>query len=142
MAIIDYSPGNGAFAPPTQTFDITSVVAKRLGAFVNYYSFDTDGTMFVLHSTGGVIVGWEQFSGATSLQSATTNLALQPFQDDMHSRSPPSILAMACFPGTDEPLTGSRAKDGMVAAGATPRGTLAAAGTVAMLTKPCRFDSR
>ena len=74
MAIIDYSPGNGAFAPPTQTFDITSVVAKRLGAFVNYYSFDTDGTMFVLHSTGGVIVGWEQFSGATSLQSATTNL--------------------------------------------------------------------
>ncbi len=115
MANIEYFPGNGAFAAPTQTFDITSVVAKRVGSFVNYYSFDTDGTMFVLHSSGGVIVGWQHFSGSMLLQSGATDLVLQPFLDNMYSRNPSSIKAMAYFLGTDDLLTGSRAKDVMVA---------------------------
>lgn len=117
MANIEYFPGNGAYAPPTQTFDITSVVAKRVGTMLNYYAFGTDGTMFVLHSTGGVIVGWQQFSGATLLQAGATNLALQPFLDNMNSRNPSSTKAMAYFLGTDDVLTGSRGRDVMLAGG-------------------------
>lgn len=124
MASIDFFPGNGAFKPPSATFDITGVTAKRVGAFLNYYAFDTDGTMFVLHvqgvaGPGGVavptIVGWDHFDGATLLQSASCQLDLQPFLDNMSSRNPSSSKAMAYFLSGDDVLTGSRARDVMVA---------------------------
>lgn len=126
MATITYSPGNGAYAPPTQTFDITSITAERVGPYVNYYSFDTDGTMFVLHTQAQVqpdgtsktmIVGWDQFSGSQLLQSATCSLDAQPFFDNMNSRNPSSTKAMAYFLSGDDQLVGSNAKDNMVSQG-------------------------
>lgn len=123
MANIQYEPGNGAYAPPSLTFDITSVVAERVGSYVNYYSFDTDGTMFVLHTTGvaqpdgtvvQTIVGWDHFSGSTVLQSATADLPLQPFLDNLNSRNPSSAKAMAHFLSGDDQLTGSHARDTMM----------------------------
>jgi Ca2+-binding RTX toxin-like protein len=117
MATIDYFAGNGAFAAPTTTFDITSVVAKRVGTYLNYYSFDTDGTMFVLHVLGTEIVGWDHIDGATTLQTGVTNLAVQPFLDNMNSRNPSSTRAMAYFLSTDDVLNGSRARDTMASGG-------------------------
>ena len=70
MASIDFFPGNGAFKPPSATFDITGVTAKRVGAFPNYYAFDTDGTMFVLHVQG--VAG----PGGVAALSATTGKVL------------------------------------------------------------------
>jgi cysteinyl-tRNA synthetase len=111
MALIQNFPGSFPIASPVATFDITSVTAKRVGAYVNYYSFNTDGTMFVLHASGATIVGWSQFDGSTEVQTATTNLALQPFLDNMASRNPSSTKAMAYFLSGDDLITGSRAKD-------------------------------
>lgn len=124
MANITYFPGNAGLLAPSNSFDITGVVAKRVGSMLNYYSFDTDGTMFVLHvqgvaAPGGVSVptsiGWDHFDGATLLQSAAANLALQPFLDNMYSRHPSSIRAMNYFLGGDDQLTGSMGRDLMVA---------------------------
>lgn len=124
MANITYFPGNAGLLAPSNSFDITGVVAKRVGSMLNYYSFDTDGTMFVLHvqgvtAPGGVsvptIIGWDHFDGATLLQSATANLALQPFLDNMYSRNPSSTRAMNYFLGGDDQLTGSMGRDLMVA---------------------------
>jgi Ca2+-binding RTX toxin-like protein len=122
MADIQFYPGNGNFAALTATFDITSVVAKRVGSMINYYSFNTDGTMLVLHtqSVAGpngtnepTIVGWDHFDGATLLQSAASGLALQPFLDNMDSRNPSSIRAVNYFLSGNDQLTGSDARDVM-----------------------------
>lgn len=111
MAIIQNYQGFAPLASPVATFDITSVTAKRVSTFVFYYSFDTDGTMFVLRTSGNTIVGWSQFYGGTEVQSATTTLALQPFLDNMNSRNPSSTRAMAYFLGGDDLMTGSRIRD-------------------------------
>ena len=104
MAQITYFPGSALVAPPDQTFDITSVVAKRVGPYVNYYSFCTDGTMFVLHSGAtlgpsgtpvATLFGWDHFNGADILQTGTTSMTLQPFLDNMASRNPSSTRAFA-----------------------------------------------
>ncbi len=124
MATIQYFPGNAGFLSPTASFDITSVVAKRVGSLLNYYSFDTDGTMFVLHARGVVqpdgsvqtrIVGWDHFNGADLLQSASADLSLQPFLTNMASRNPSSSKAMALLLGGNDVLNGSDARDVMVA---------------------------
>lgn len=120
MANVTYNPGNALFLPPDQTFDITSIVAKRFGAYVGYYSFNTDGTMFVIRSTTTIgadglpvatVVGWDQYNGADILQSGTTSLPLQPFLDMMNSRNPSSTKAFAWLMGTDDTLTGSTSAD-------------------------------
>ncbi|MGB8814154.1 MAG: calcium-binding protein [Paracoccaceae bacterium] len=120
MATIEYFSGNALFASPNATFDITSVVAKRVGAYVNYYSFNTDGTMFVLHTqtitaANGTlvptIVGWDHIDGGTVLQSATTSLALQPFLTNLYSQNPSSSRAVNYFWGADDTLTGSADRD-------------------------------
>lgn len=121
MATIDYLHGNGAYASPIATFDITSVVAERIGPYVYYFSFDTDGTMFVLHSQGGMITGWSHMAGATTLQTGTTSLALQPFLDILGSRNPSSAKAMAYVFGTDDVLNGSNARDEMAAGAGADR---------------------
>ncbi len=113
MASIDFFQGNALFATPDTTFDITSVVAKRVGSVVNYYSFDSDGTMFVLHAQGSTIIGWDHYNGADILQSATANLALQPFLDNMYGRNPSSTKAFAYFMGGDDVMTGSSRNDVM-----------------------------
>jgi Ca2+-binding RTX toxin-like protein len=126
MATITYSPGNGAYAPPTATYDITSVTAERMGSAIYYYAFDSDGTMFVLHtqnvtqadgSVVNTITGWDQFSGSTLLQSASCNLPAQPFLDNLASRNPSSTQAMNYFLSGDDALIGSSAKDNMVSLG-------------------------
>lgn len=120
MARIDYFPGNAAVLPPSQSFDITSVVAKHVGAFLCYYSFCTDGTMFVLYTQAAAqpdgsvvpaIVSWQHFSGADVLQSASLNLPLQPFLDNMYSRNPSSTRAINYLMGGDDSLTGSAGRD-------------------------------
>jgi Ca2+-binding RTX toxin-like protein len=128
MSDIQYYAGNASFAPPHTTFDITSVVAKRVGPYVNYYSFNTDGTMFVLHtqtvldSSGNpvpTIVGWDHLDPGTGniLQSATANLALQPFLDNLHGRNPSSVRAFNYFMSGDDNLTGSNGRDVMFGLG-------------------------
>lgn len=116
MAYVTYEVGNASFLPPDQTFDITSVVAKRFGAYVGYYSFGSDGTMFVIRSTMrlgadglpvATIVGWDHYNGADILQSGTTDLPLQHFLDIMGSRNPSSSKAFAWLMGTDDTLIGS-----------------------------------
>ena len=120
MANVIYEAGNALYLPPDQTFDVTSIVAKRVGAYINYYSFGSDGTMFVIHSTttlgaGGLpvatVVGWNHFSGADLLQSGTTQLPLQPLLDIMNSRNPSSTKAFAWLMGTDDTLIGSTGAD-------------------------------
>ena len=111
MASIDFFHGNALFAIPDTTFDITSVVAKRVGAFVNHCSFDTDGTMFALHAQGGTIVGWDHCNGADILQTATASLALQSFLDNLYGRNPSSTKAIAYFMGGDDVMTGSGRAD-------------------------------
>ncbi len=120
MAQITYEVGNASFLPPDQTFDITSIVAKRFGAYVGYYSFGSDGTMFVIRSTTrlgadglpyAAIVGWDHYNGADVLQSGTTDLPLQHLLDIMGSRNPSSTKAFAWLMGTDDTMTGSVAAD-------------------------------
>jgi Ca2+-binding RTX toxin-like protein len=130
MATITYSAGNGAYAPPTTTFDITTITAERYGNAVYYYAWDTDGTMFVLHTQNTVlpdgtvqqtITGWDQFSGATLLQSATCDLPLQPFLDNLNSTNPSSTKAMGYFLSGDDDLIGSKARDNMASEGGNDR---------------------
>ena len=120
MAQVTYFPGNDLYQSPNQTFDITSIVAERIFNFVMHYSFCTDGTMFVIRSTAvpdsnGVpvmrIVGWDHYSGADLLQSAVTDLPLQPFLDILGSRNPSSSRAFTWLTGTDDVLTGSDGQD-------------------------------
>ncbi|PYF12703.1 hemolysin type calcium-binding protein [Rhodobacter viridis] len=122
MADVTYFPGNDLYLSPNQTFDITSIVAKRVLNFVLHYSFCTDGTMFVIRSTAvpdtnGApvmrIVGWDHYSGADLLQSAVTDLPLQPFLDMLASRNPSSVRAFTWLTGTDDVLTGSEGRDVM-----------------------------
>lgn len=122
MAQITYFPGNADVLPPDQTFDITSIVAKRVGPYLNYYSFGSDGTMFVLHAKGvadatgtlvPTIVGWEVFNGVDVIQFATTNLPLQPLLTNMDSRNPSSTRAVNWLMGGDDSLTGSDLRDNM-----------------------------
>lgn len=78
--------------------------------------------MFVLH-TGNVddgsghlvptILGWDHFNGADILQSATANLALQPFLDNMNSRNPSSTKAFNYFMSGNDAMDGSNARDVM-----------------------------
>lgn len=128
MSNIQYFPGNAGFQPPHMTFDITSVVAKHVGTYVNYYSFNTDGTMFVLHAQGvpdtsgtlvPTVVGWDHLDPGTGniLQSATLNLPLQPFLDIMHSRNPSSVKAFNYFMSGGDTMTGSNARDVMFGLG-------------------------
>ena len=127
MAEITYYKGNGAYASPVQTFDITSVTAERMpNGAIYYFSFNTDGTMFVLHTgavmqpdgtSKAVITGWDQFSGNTLLQSGTCSLDLQPFLDNMGSRNPSSTKAMNYVFGGDDTHNGSNARDNMMAQG-------------------------
>lgn len=126
MATITYEPGNGLFAAPNTTFDITSLVAKRVGPYINYYSFDTDGTMFVLSSqnvaqpdgsTKAMFTAWAHYDGATVLQSATCMLDTQPFLQNLASRNPSSTKAMAYVFGGDDHLVGSAERDNMVSLG-------------------------
>lgn len=120
MAQIDYFPGNAAVLPPSQSFDITSVVAERIGSYLCYVSFCTDGTMFVLYTqaatqpdgtTVPAIVSWQHFNGADVLQSASLNLPLQPFLDNMYGRNPSSTRAINYLMGGDDSLTGSAGRD-------------------------------
>ena len=122
MAQITYLPGSALVAPPDQTFDITSVVAKRVGPYVNYYSFCTDGTMFVLHAGASLgpagtpvatLLGWDHFNGADILQTGTTSMALQPFLDNMASRNPSSTRAFAWLMSGGDAMTGSAKRDVM-----------------------------
>lgn len=120
MASLTYYPGTTAVLPPDQSFDITSIVAKRVGPYVQYYSFDTDGTMFVLRAgavpgAGGLpemhILGWSHFNGADLLQEATADLPLQPFLDIMGSRNPSSTKAFNWLMASDDSATGSARAD-------------------------------
>jgi Ca2+-binding RTX toxin-like protein len=120
MAQVSYEVGNALFLPPDQTFDITSIVAKRFGAYVGYYSFGSDGTMFVIRSTMklgadglpvATIVEWDHYNGADILQTGITDLPLQHFLDIMGSRNPSSTKAFAWLMGTDDTMTGSVADD-------------------------------
>lgn len=122
MASITYNPGNGAYAPPSQTFDITSVVVDVYPGGKSYISFDTDGTMFALQVTSQLqpdgtvtqmISSWSHISGSTFLQTATCQLELQPFLDIMNSRNPSSSKAMAYLLSGDDDLHGSNARDNM-----------------------------
>ena len=117
------------------------MTARHLGPNGNDHAFGADGTMFALHSTGGMIVGRDQFSGATSRQSATTNLALPPFQDNMHSRNPSSTRAMARFLGTDDLPTGSRSNDVMVASGGNDTRNSGGGKNAGRADQSCRADS-
>lgn len=122
MAHIEFFPGNAASLPISQSFDITSVVAERIGSFLCYVSFCTDGTMFVLYTQGALqpdgstvpaIVSWQHFSGSDVLESASLNLPLQPFLDNMNGRNPSSTRAVNYLMGGDDSLTGSAARDVM-----------------------------
>lgn len=120
MAQIDFFPGNAAVLPLSQSFDITSVQAQRIGPYVGYFAFCTDGTMFVLYTQAAsqpdgsvvpAIVSWQHFNGADVLQSASLNLPLQPFLDNMYSRNPSSTRAVNYLMGGDDSLTGSAGRD-------------------------------
>jgi Ca2+-binding RTX toxin-like protein len=112
MADILLTKSGARELPLSQTFDITSITAKAVGGFINYYSFNTDGTMAVLRTQGGVIKGWDHYLGdGTILQSATASLPLQPFLDIMGSRNPSSIKAFNYIMSGDDTITGSRAGD-------------------------------
>ncbi len=117
MATIQNTRGYAPLASPVLTFDITSVTAERYGNFVYYFSFGTDGRMFVLHTTGNAIIGWAQFDGNIEVQTATCNLALQPFLDNLNGINPSSTKAMAYFMGGDDLMTGSNARDDLMGLG-------------------------
>lgn len=126
MATVTCLPGNAGVASPDLTFDISSIVAERFGAFVSYISFCTDGTMFAIRATsvigaGGVpemrIIGWDHINGVDTLQSGVTDLPLQPLLDNMASRNPSSTKASAFLMGTDDLLTGSGKADHMASLG-------------------------
>lgn len=131
MASVSYFRGNAAVLPPHLSFDITSVTAEAMKPYVNYFSFDTDGTMFVLHTQAVVdshgtavptIVGWDHFAnGVDIVQSATANLPLQPFLDNMYSRNPSSTRAFNYLMGGDDTLSGSAAADRMYGLGGNDR---------------------
>lgn len=112
MATITLTPDARFYQPLGQTYDITSIVAKRLGPFVYYYAFNTDGTMMALHTQNGTIVGWDHYLGdGTILQSATASLALQPFLDIMGGRNPSSVKAFNYLMSGDDTMTGSSKGD-------------------------------
>lgn len=114
MAQIQVTRDARTIQPMSQTFDITSVTAKRVGPYLNYYSFNTDGSMTILHAAGGQIVGWDQMDGGgTIYQTATASLALQPFVDNMTSRNPSSIRAVNYLLGGDDTVTGSAVHDSL-----------------------------
>ena len=122
MANIQYFPGNATVALPQSTFDITAITAKRVGPYLNYYSANTDGTMFVIHTTASLdasgaivqnIVGWDHFSGSDLLQSATVNLPAKPFLDNLNSRAPNSLKAFNYLMGGNDAMTGSDVADRM-----------------------------
>ncbi len=117
MAIIQNSPGHSPLQSPVRTYDITSTTAERIGPYVYYFSFGTDGRMFVLHTLGSTITGWAQFDGDIEVQTAATDLALQPFLDNLNGRNPSSTKAMAYFMGGDDLMTGSRAHDDLMGLG-------------------------
>jgi len=108
MANIQLTKDGSAYAPLGQTFDITSIVAKRVGTYLNYYSFNTDSTMAAVHAQNGQIVGWDHYLGdGTILQTATAGLPLQPFLDIMGSRNPSSIKAFNYLMSGDDTIAGS-----------------------------------
>lgn len=112
MASVTLTKDASAYAPIGSTFDITSVTPKHVGPYFNYYSFDTDGTMMAIHSAGGQIVGWDHYLGdGTILQTATANLPLQPFLDNMYSRNPSSVKAINYLFGGDDTIDGAARRD-------------------------------
>ncbi len=120
MATITTYPGTADLLPLTQSFDITSIVAKRVGPYLNYYSFNTDGTMFVIHTQGvaqpdgtlaPMIVGWDQYNGSDLVQSATMMLDVQPFLTNLYGRNPSSTRAVAYLTGGGDLVTGSDGRD-------------------------------
>jgi Ca2+-binding RTX toxin-like protein len=117
MAMIQNTPGYGYVQSPVKTYDITSTTAERIGAFVYYFSFGTDGRMFVLHTQSDRILGWSQFDGDIEVQTATTNMALQPFLDNLNGRNPSSTRAMAYFMSGDDLMIGSNARDELMGLG-------------------------
>jgi len=117
MATIQNTAGYGYMLSPVKTYDITSTTAERIGPFVYYFSFGTDGRMFVLHTLGDRITGWAQFDGNIEVQTAVTDLALQPYLDNLHGRNPSSTRAMNYFLGGDDLMTGSKARDELMGLG-------------------------
>lgn len=117
MATIQNFSGHGPMQSPVRTYDITATTAERIGPFVYYFSFGTDGRMFVLHTLADRIVGWAQFDGDIMVQSASADLALQPFLDNLHGRNPSSTRAMAYFMGGDDLMTGSKTRDDLIGQG-------------------------
>lgn len=126
MATIEYFPGNADVSAPSASFDITGLAAVRnYGALTYYHFFNTDGTMFVLHtqSVAGTptVIGWAHFDGVTQLQSATAALPLQPILDTMNGANPSSASVMKYLLGGNDVLIGSTARDTLFAGGGDDR---------------------
>ncbi len=112
MAQIQLTTAGAHQMPLAKTFDIAGIVAEAFGGFINYISFNTDGTMAALRAQNGVIVAWDHFlPDGTYLQQATASLPLQPFLDILNGPNGSSVRAVNYLMSGDDTITGSRAGD-------------------------------